>query len=263
MAERLEAGLRRLLPKRADLGAIIALVLVLVALGLVFVEYDILTQIGESPTDALWLEIEEAFALSAILVIGLFVISNRRARQARRELERRLAAEVEARKALELAMLDPLTGLANRRHFDDIFHAAAHNSTDDRHALLLLDLNGFKTVNDAFGHPEGDAVLKIVSARLKRALKGDDFVSRVGGDEFSIVAFDLGDAAAAEALALHLMEVIAAPIEIGDRRHEITVSIGFTMFPERGVVPADIYRRADAALYRAKANKGEGRPVQG
>ena len=261
--------LANLVTRRAVRGCVLAavplatLAAILLTLGLIFLEYDILTSAHESPTEELWLEIEEAFALSLVLVVGLFIISYRHMRAQRRELERRLAAEVEARKALELALLDPLTGLANRRHFEDIFHAAAEKRQEARHALLLLDLDGFKGVNDIYGHPEGDEVLRVVSARLSGAVKADDLVSRVGGDEFSIVAFDVGDAEGARALALRLINVVAHPIKVGTRTHEISVSIGFTMFPEEGRGAAEIYARADAALYRAKATKQARQPVRG
>ena len=255
---------RRSLRARVAAAAPIAtLAAILLTLGLVFLEYDILHRPHESPTDELWLEIEEAFALSLVLIVGLFIIAFRHMRAQKRELERRLAAEVEARRALELALLDPLTGLSNRRHFEDIFHAAAEKRQEARHALLLLDLDGFKKVNDTYGHPEGDEVLRVVSARLSHAVKRDDLVSRVGGDEFSIVAFDVNDVDGARALALRLIEVIAQPVQVGTRSHEISVSIGFTMFPEEGRVAAEIYSRADAALYRAKAAKHTKQPVQG
>lgn len=253
---------RRLRSGGANAGAIATLLALLLAMALVFIEYDVLTSAKESPAEELWLEIEEAFALSLVLVAGLFVIAIRHMRRQRRELELRLAAEVEARRALELAMLDPLTGLANRRHFDDIFRAAAEKHQAARHGLFLLDLDGFKTINDTCGHPEGDAVLKIVAARLANAVKPGDLVSRVGGDEFSIVAFDLGDPQSAEALALRLIALVAEPIAVGARRHAVSVSVGYTMFPEEGVVAADIFARADAALYQAKARKSEHRPVR-
>jgi diguanylate cyclase (GGDEF)-like protein len=146
--------------------------------------------------------------------------------------------------------------LANRRHFDEIFNAAAARRTPAiGHALLLLDLNDFKEINDTYGHPIGDQVLRIVSERLQAAVKAGDLVSRLGGDEFAIVALEIGGSAQAEALSARLREVIAQPISIKDQIHLVSASVGFAIFPKEGVAASEVFHQADSALYAAKATK--------
>ena len=202
-------------------------------------------------------------AIAMVLISSLFVIWYRRSRAHRMELERRLAAETKARKALELALLDPLTGLANRRHFDEIFNAAAEQGIASRHALLLIDLDDFKPINDRYGHPVGDEVLRIISERLKHVVKARDLVSRLGGDEFSVIVFEVGTGDGAMEVAERLRDAITEPIVVSGKTVQVSASIGYTLFPEEGQAPAAIYARADHALYEAKAHKGEQNPVAG
>ncbi len=228
-----------------------------------FLEYDLFTHADERSEDEVRIEIEEALALATLLIVGLFVFSYRRMRDQTRELERRLAAETKAREALELAMLDPLTGLANRRHFDDIFNAAADKGPAPTHALLLIDLDDFKSVNDTHGHDAGDHVLKVVSARVQHVMKENDVVARLGGDELAAIAFHISEAQRVQTLAQRLMSKIEEPIEFKGRHVVVTASIGFTLFPENGIDAQEIFRRADKALYRGKANKSDRQAVQG
>ncbi|WP_226574007.1 GGDEF domain-containing protein [Acuticoccus sediminis] len=207
------------------------------------------------------MEIEEALILAAILIGGMFIVWYRRSRAYRTELERRLKAEIEARRALELALLDPLTGLANRRHFEEIFHAAAERGLITKHALILLDLNDFKPVNDVYGHPIGDEVLRVISMRLNNAVKQNDLVSRLGGDEFSVIVFEVHSAEAASEVAQRLMEIVAEPVAVSGKLLNVSASIGYTLFPNEGQSPPEIYARADQALYVAKTNKHERRAI--
>ncbi|MBJ3778824.1 GGDEF domain-containing protein [Acuticoccus mangrovi] len=236
------------------LAILFAIVLTLFLLAL---EFDLAFHSHDRSADAVRLEIEEVLILATILVFGLIVYALWRVKAYEQELKKRLAAETQARQALELALLDPLTGLANRRHFEEIFHAAAETGPIDRHALMLLDLNDFKTINDTHGHPAGDAVLQVISERLRQATKAGDMVSRLGGDEFAVVAFNMIDHDDAHSVAQRLMEGIEQPIVIEGTRFDTSVSIGFTLFPEKGVAPTEIYSRADEALYAAKAKKAE------
>ncbi|WP_226576747.1 diguanylate cyclase domain-containing protein [Acuticoccus sediminis] len=234
---------------------------VLLTAGFVILEYDVLAHFTNRSPDVLFLEIEEALILAGILIAGMFIVWYRRSRAYRLELERRLKAETEARRALELALLDPLTGLANRRHFEEIFRAAAEPGLFTKHALVLLDLNDFKPVNDVYGHPIGDEVLRIISMRLNNAVKRNDLVSRLGGDEFSIIVFEVDSAEAAMEVAQRLTDIVAEPIAVAGKLLNVSTSIGFTLFPDDGRSPAEIYARADEALYAAKARKHEHRPV--
>lgn len=240
---------------RSNLLPIAIIAAVLLTAGFLFLEYDILVHFEDRSPEELLFEIEEALVIAMVLICALFAIWYRRSRAHRKELERRLAAETKARNALELALLDPLTGLANRRHFDEIFNAAAGKGVATRHALLLLDIDDFKPINDIHGHPVGDEVLRIISERLKHAVKARDLVSRLGGDEFSVIVFETKTDAAATEVADRLQAVVAEPIVVSGNTFQVAVSIGYTLFPEEGRAPAEIYARADQALYVAKAHK--------
>jgi diguanylate cyclase (GGDEF)-like protein len=231
------------------------LVAFLLAAGLLAFEFDIFTR-DDVTAQARELELEEALGLATLLTVGLLVFGFRRLQEQRREFGARIEAEIRMRKALELALLDPLTGMANRRHFDDTFNAAAvPKEAGTLNALLLLDLDHFKAINDSFGHPAGDEVLKIVSERLQANVAKRDLLSRLGGDEFAILAFDVGSSENVEALIKRLQVVVAQPIAAAGNRHRVSASFGFALFPQQGCAPDDIYRLADEALYRSKQVK--------
>lgn len=152
-----------------------------------------------------------------------------------------------------LALHDPLTGLANRSLVSDRLDRANARGqrTDEQLAVLFIDLDRFKLINDSFGHPSGDEVLKDVAARLKEQIRKDDTVSRIGGDEFLILiaSVDSPDAAAvARKLITLLRRAYAGP------RGEIalTVSIGISVCPDDGTVAEKLVRQADTAMYMAK-----------
>jgi len=153
-----------------------------------------------------------------------------------------------------MARHDALTGLANRRHLQDrleaqIAHARRRNSVV---ALMYLDLDGFKEVNDTFGHDSGDELLIDVARRLRGALRDDDVVARLGGDEFVVSLPDLHAVADVDFVATKLIDVLSAPyaLEAGEAR--ISGSIGVAMFPRDGDSPKALLVAADRALYRAK-----------
>ncbi|WP_158807829.1 GGDEF domain-containing protein [Beijerinckia sp. L45] len=135
------------------------------------------------------LEWDELLLVCGVLAVGL-AWAIQRLLSERRESVRRMAAEREIR---ALAFHDTLTGLPNRRQFDDALKAAAAAmpGADACHCIIMLDLNGFKRVNDVFGHGTGDDVLIHVAARLTRAVRQGDLVARLGGDEFAVVATQL------------------------------------------------------------------------
>jgi diguanylate cyclase (GGDEF)-like protein len=193
------------------------------------------------------IELDEALALAALLCVGLLVLSWRLVLSQRRELARRIEAE---RIARELALKDALTGLPNRRQFDQELKAAinAPPRSGGAHAVLLLDLNSFKRVNDMYGHGIGDEVLINVALRLQRAVRGSDLVVRFGGDD--------AGAEAATSIALRTIKELDEPIAIGSIRHQIGVGIGIALIPQDGQNEVEILRKADIALYRAKAGPG-------
>ena len=200
------------------------------------------------------LELDEFLLLTTLVVAGALFYTWRRAREHRRENDRRMAAE---REVMVLALQDPLTGLANRRQFDDALKAAlgAVPTAPEAHALLVLDLNGFKKINDVHGHPVGDQVLIHVGARLLRAVREGDLVARLGGDEFAVLARNVAGAEGATNVALRIVESLTPPVTIDGARHVVGAAIGVALSPHDGETAEELLRKADVALYRAKAEK--------
>jgi diguanylate cyclase (GGDEF)-like protein/PAS domain S-box-containing protein len=153
-----------------------------------------------------------------------------------------------------LANHDALTDLPNRNLLSDrIGQAIAHAHRTSRHlAALLLDLDRFKFVNDGFGHPVGDALLKAVAGRLKVAIREGDTVARLGGDEFVIILTGLVDTAAAEIVVREILAAFIDPFILDGHELHISTSIGISVFPEDGINGDMLLKTADAALYSAK-----------
>jgi diguanylate cyclase (GGDEF)-like protein len=216
-------------------------------------QYDVFPNAPGVPTQEHVIESDEAFALAMLLCLGLLILSWRFLLSQRREMARRIAAEHHAR---ELALQDGLTGLSNRRQLDQELKAAvaAPPSRNGAHALFLLDLNGFKHVNDLYGHGIGDEVLVNVAMRLRSAVREDDLVARFGGDEFAILARQLAGSEEATSIALRVIKEFDQPITTGSVRHKIGIGIGIALIPQDGMNDIEILRRADIALYRAKAS---------
>lgn len=196
------------------------------------------------------LEFDELLAVLVILFCGLVWAIHRLLRE-RKWMAERAAVEKEIR---ILAFHDPLTDLPNRRQFDDALKTAAASppSAGTSHGILLLDLNGFKKINDIFGHGAGDEVLIHVAARLSRAVREGDMVARIGGDEFVILAPHLPSAETATGLALRIIEGLQSRIITSAGDHTVGAAIGIALSPQDGSSPAELMRKADIALYRAK-----------
>jgi diguanylate cyclase (GGDEF)-like protein/PAS domain S-box-containing protein len=165
-------------------------------------------------------------------------------------------AEADVRR---LAYYDALTGLPNRRLFADRLTQALAAARRSEHvgALMFIDLDQFKRVNDARGHDIGDAVLRQVGGRLTRFLRDEDTVARLGGDEFVVLLVNLANTPEAAArLAMGVAEkirgVMETPFQVGDADYHIGASIGITVFPKAGESEDDLLREADTAMYRAK-----------
>ncbi len=158
-----------------------------------------------------------------------------------------------------LAYHDPLTNLPNRALLMDRLsqQIALLKRHDLRGALLFLDLDHFKHINDSLGHPVGDSVLKIITARLEASVRLEDTVARLGGDEFVVLISGLEGSRETvidqvHALADTLRQLLAAPMFLDGHRLQVTPSIGVALIPDHGSTPADLLKRADIALYRAK-----------
>ncbi|MGA2337822.1 MAG: EAL domain-containing protein [Terriglobales bacterium] len=167
--------------------------------------------------------------------------------------------DITQRKAAEkqiqfLAYYDALTGLPNRTLLQDRLSKALAGARrrKDKVALLFLDLDGFKTINDSLGHSVGDLVLQEVAERLKRFAREQDTVARVGGDEFLIVLTAVKDAADAAVAAERLMHAMTVELVIQGRSLSISCSIGIGIFPEHGTDGETLIKNADAAMYCAK-----------
>ena len=154
-----------------------------------------------------------------------------------------------------MANHDALTNLPNRLLFMDRLAQTRHMAMryGRRFALLFLDLDGFKTVNDTLGHERGDDVLRHVSDRLREAVRVSDTVARLGGDEFTIIVEELGNPSAAEVVACKAIDALGEPFLLGEDEVRIGVSIGIAVFTAVGQeTPDDMVRMADSAMYVAK-----------
>lgn len=149
---------------------------------------------------------------------------------------------------------DPMTGLPNRELlYDRIQQAMARSQRDgSRHCGLFVDLDGFKAINDHFGHDVGDQVLNQVAARLSDAVREADTVARIGGDEFFVLAQDVESGVAVEALAEKLLTAVNEPLPPEVDGFRLTASIGICEFPFPGMTVRSIIRRADNAMYEVK-----------
>ena len=162
--------------------------------------------------------------------------------------------QAEAR-AVHLAYHDPLTELANRRRLLEELAATLTRLRREggNAALLLVDLDGFKGVNDTLGHPAGDELLRAVAARLRECTRETDLVARLGGDEFAIIQASVEQPTEVALLADRLVQALREPFEIGGQRVEIGTSVG-VMLADATATADEALRNADAALYRAKAD---------
>ncbi|AYC31313.1 bifunctional diguanylate cyclase/phosphodiesterase [Pseudomonas cavernae] len=155
---------------------------------------------------------------------------------------------------------DPLTGLPNRLLFENRLRTALQDAQADNRqgAVLFLDLDRFKHINDSLGHPVGDQLLKSIALRLRDQLRDIDTVARLGGDEFIILLPGLHQASDAEHVADKLLNCFGAPFPAGAHEFFISASIGISLFPQDGKDVATLVKNADAAMYRSKA-KGRNR----
>jgi len=152
------------------------------------------------------------------------------------------------------ANFDSLTGLPNRRLFRDRLEHEIYNArrTGAPLALLFLDLDGFKYVNDTLGHDMGDVLLKAAAERLNSCIRESDSVARLGGDEFTVILSELHEPGSVERAARTILQKLAEPFSLGDEKVYVSASIGITLYPEDAVEIEDLLKNADQAMYAAK-----------
>ncbi len=198
--------------------------------------------------------------LAPILILA-FLISGGALGAISRRLYRK-TAELETSRAQSehLALHDTLTGLPNRAMFEVRLKKvlARTKRSSGIAAILLIDLDDFKQVNDTFGHPAGDALIKEVAKRLAAQLRDYDTVARLGGDEFAIIISESTDELAVGAISERIVADLARPFDLMGSQSFIGASIGVAIAPRDGLEPTELIRKADIALYKAKAD-GRGR----
>ena len=173
-------------------------------------------------------------------------------------LERTIRHAIRHKKAeLELEKLvkqDPLTGLGNRLLFEELLEksVAKCKRSKSRLAVLFMDLDRFKEVNDSLGHPTGDLLLIMIADRLQQVVREYDVVARIGGDEFTFLVDQLPEASDALAIASKIVQAVSEPLAVGGHELNVSASVGIAFFPESGQSPVELMQKADIALYEAK-----------
>jgi diguanylate cyclase (GGDEF)-like protein len=200
-------------------------------------------------------ELDELIVAVTLCIFGIYVFGFRRLLDQRREIKLRLHSENHARK---LAQVDPLTGLANRRRFEERLAEGLTNIEKDGDlALIVVDFDHFKPVNDAYGHAVGDQMLVAFADRAKEILKPNGFMARIGGDEFAVILEPLASDEEAAHLARRLLALFDRSLETDQGRHVSTsCSIGIAVAPRDGISRNELSRNADIALYQAKHRGG-------
>jgi diguanylate cyclase (GGDEF)-like protein len=157
-------------------------------------------------------------------------------------------------KLLHMALYDPLTDLPNRGLLNDRLRLSMETARRNQHqiALMFVDLDYFKQINDTHGHDVGDLVLKQTAHRMKRQLRGTDTIARIGGDEFVALLPEVREIDESLRVAEKLLLALSEPIEIPDLRLNVTCSIGIALYPRDATDEIALYRHADEALYAVK-----------
>ncbi len=208
----------------------------------------------ELPGTTILRVIGPSIAVVCILIIGVMALLSRSLRRSMAKL-RKAIAELRASEAQahHLAFHDALTGLPNRTLFDDrLDQTLSRIDHGQQLAVLMLDLDRFKHVNDTLGHQAGDCVVREFGSRLSALLRSSDSVARLGGDEFAVVLADIADRSDVEKICERILDTVRKPFEISGRQAFVGVSIGVALAPEAGSERIDLMRKADIALYQAK-----------
>jgi len=201
--------------------------------------------------------VQSVIPFIAVALAGFALLAGLVLRHMRRTAATIAAGETRLR---HLALHDPLCGLPNRNFFGERLEAMIEKvrKGGPTAAVFYIDLDHFKDVNDTLGHPVGDELIRSVTRRLARTLRGDDLVARLGGDEFAVITAGGFDHPTLQAIATRMIATLCAPYTIGSQTIVIGASIGIAVIHEHVGAAADIMRHADMALYRAK-NEGRNR----
>ncbi|WP_188998368.1 GGDEF domain-containing protein [Deinococcus roseus] len=180
-------------------------------------------------------------------------------------LERQTRARVQAEATARFAFIDPLTGLGNRRRFQQVLEGTLKHAQHDGtgFALMFVDLDHFKQVNDLHGHQAGDALLQQISSRLAQSIRQTDLLARISGDEFAIVADGISEARTATALADKLIAALAAEFALADLKLKASASIGISLYPQHGETAQELLAHADQAMYLSKSRGRHGYTLYG
>ncbi|MDO9265766.1 MAG: EAL domain-containing protein, partial [Sulfurimonas sp.] len=191
-----------------------------------------------------WISIMATILLVIIIVVLIYKLINR------------YTAELRMQKNIldYQAHYDLLTGLSNRILFNDRLEQAVEKGKrqKSKFALFFIDLDRFKQINDSLGHSIGDKVLQIIAKRLQLVMRKEDSISRLGGDEFTVLVQDLKEVTDASLLAQKIISSLSEPINIENHTLYVTTSIGISIFPNDGISANNLLKYADAAMYKAK-----------
>ena len=230
-------------------------ILLVTVIGLLFLlflaEFDLVAVGGPTRDSRQRLELEELLAFGGFLSVALAFLAWTGHRRVSREKILRREAE---RKASEAGSYDALTGLGNRRLFEARVDRLLGRG--GRCAILFIDLDGFKPVNDTHGHAVGDALLRAIAARLRGSARDPDDAARLGGDEFALlVELRQDDTDAGGFLARRVLKSLRAPVEIDGRTIEVGGTIGIAVGPDAGTDAATLIHAADLAMYEGKRER--------
>jgi diguanylate cyclase (GGDEF)-like protein len=213
--------------------------------------YDLAPQLFQFAIEYREWEIDNLIFVVFVMSFGSAIFSYRRVRELAVEMTARRRAEFEAQK---LARHDPLTGLPNRRFFvETLGEVLQTTSGGARSAVLMLDLDGFKSVNDAYGHAVGDQTLIEFAQRVSVIMRAGAVFTRIGGDEFAVILPDIDSLDDPTSLARRIVGAVAEPFSIGQISTSVGVGVGIAIAPSDAIDPELLVQRADRALYRAKS----------
>src|ERR1700719_2323733 len=249
---RLFSRLYRIAWRRRDVRDAVIIVVILTAQFVFFDMGDLFLKGADFAKEYEDWGVDDLILMSFMLSISLIIYSFRRLQDLAKEMKGRAAAEELARK---LVRVDPLTGLPNRRLFTEKLDDALRRTTSEggRTVVMMLDLDGFKAINDTYGHAAGDRTLLEVGERMSGVMRTDTLLARVGGDEFGIVLPNVTSLDDPAGLARRIIATVAEPFMIGSTATALGIGICIAVAPDDGSDHDELVRRADLALYRAKA----------